>query len=234
MQIRTYKTGIFTEGADLAKFIATYIKRVPEESVVVVTSKIVALAEKRTTGVTTDAEKTKLIKSESTSAIKTEWVWLTIKDGMVMANAGVDESNADGRIILLPKDSFRAAAKLRKQLQRIYKVKRLGVLLTDSRVLPLRSGVTGVALGYAGFKGLRDYRGTPDMFGRPLKITQTNVADGLAASAVFLMGEGAERQPIALITGAPIEFQDRVQRDELLIALQYDLYRPLFKNSGLL
>ena len=35
--------------------------------------------------------------------------------------------------------------------------------------MPLRAGVVGVALGYAGFKGLRDYRGKEDIFGKKLK-----------------------------------------------------------------
>ena len=33
-----------------------------------------------------------------------------------MASAGIDESNADGKMILLPKDSFKSAEFIRKEL----------------------------------------------------------------------------------------------------------------------
>ena len=232
MQVRAIKTDVFEEGGSLEAFIAAHIRRLPERSVLVVTSKIVALAEKRVVTALTKAQRAALIKRESASALKTRWVWLTIKDGMVVANAGIDESNADGKIILLPKDSFAAAQKLRNALKKRYKVKQLGVLITDSRIFPLRAGVMGLAVGYAGFKGLRDYRGTKDIFGRTLKMTRTSVADGLAAAAVVLMGEGAERHPIALIKDAPVEFSERTDRKELLIPIKDDLYFPLFRNAG--
>lgn len=233
MQVRPFKTKIFKEGEDLLSFITGNVKRLPEDSVLVVTSKIVALSEGRTAVVRTEKEKEKLIKSESEFALKTKYTWLTVKDGTVMANAGVDESNADnGKIILLPKDSYKRAATLRAQLMKKYGVKNLGVLITDSRLLPLRAGVVGVALGYAGFKGVRDYRGTADIFGRKLAMTRTDIADALATAGVLVMGEGKEQQPLALITGAPIEFTDRVNKKELIIAIEEDVYGPLFRKFG--
>ena len=39
-----------------------------------------------------------------------------------------------------------------------------------------------MSLGYAGFKGIKDYRGSPDIFGRKFKYSRTNVADGLATT----------------------------------------------------
>ena len=96
--------------------------------------------------------------------------------------------------------------------------------------MPLRAGVVGVALGYAGFKGLRDYRGKKDISGRKLKFTQTDVADSLATAAVLAMGEGSERQPLAVITNAPVVFTDRVNKKELLIPLKDDMYAPLFRR----
>lgn len=233
MIIQPIHTRIFKEKENLLTFICEHLGPLPEKSVIVVTSKIVALAEGRVAELNSEKAKEKLIRAESEWALRTKYVWLTIKDGMVMASAGIDESNADGKLILLPKDSFKAARVLRKQLQAKYKVEKLGVLITDSRTIPLRAGVTGVALGYAGFRGLRDYRGTPDIFGRPFKFSRTNVADSLATAAVFLMGEGAEQFPLALITHAPIEFCDRTNRRELHIPIQDDMYQPLFSNFSL-
>ena len=67
------------------------------------------------------SQKVKLIKQESDFAIKTKLTWLTIKDGMVMSSAGIDESNAEGKLILLPKDSFQSAEFNRKELRKIFK-----------------------------------------------------------------------------------------------------------------
>ena len=230
MIIRPIKTHVFQEGDDLFAFITDYFKKLPEKSVVVITSKIVALAERRTAIAENAQMKEKLIRAESEFAIPTKYVWLTVKDGMVMASAGIDESNANGKLILLPKDSFKTARFLQKKLRGKYGVRHLGVLVTDSRTIPLRAGVTGVALGYAGFCGIKDYRGTPDIFGRKFKFSRTNIADGLAAAAVLVMGEGNERQPLAIIERAPVEFCDRVNRAELHIDIQEDMYRPLFSK----
>jgi len=56
------------------------------------------------------------------------------------------------------------------------------------------------------------------------------VADSLATAAVVLMGEGKEKQPLAIIKNAPVEFTERVNRRELRIDIKDDLFYPLFKN----
>ena len=219
---------MFREGGDLVTFIEKHVRKIPERSVLVVTSKIVALSEKRTARIRNAKTREELIKNESEFAIETKYTWLTIKDGMVMSSAGIDESNANGKLILLPKDSFKAAKSLRGKLKKIYRVRHLGILITDSRLMPLRAGVVGVALGYAGFSGVRDYRGTPDIFGRKLELARTDVADSLATAAVLCMGEGKERLPLALITNAPVDFRERVDESELHIDIDADIYKPLF------
>lgn len=230
MQIRAIKTRIFKEREDLLSFIFKYVKKVPEKSVLVVTSKIVALSEGRTADFKNEKQKVSLIKTESSFALQTKYknVWLTIKDDMVMPNAGIDESNAKGKLILLPKDSFRSADFIRKELKKNFKVKKFGVLITDSRLFPMRAGVVGVALGYAGFEGVRNYIGTQDIFGRILKVSKTDIADSLATASVLCMGEGKEQQPLALITDTPIEFVEKINKKELLINPKEDLYLPLF------
>ncbi len=228
MKVQPFKTRIFKENENLVSFIARYIKKIPNNSVIVVTSKIVGLSEGRTIIAKTKKEKDAIIKKESSYALRTKLVWLTIKDGNVIANAGLDESNANGKIILLPKDSFKAADTLRKALMKQYKVKNLGILITDSRLMPLRAGVVGVALGYAGIQGIKNYVGKKDMFGRKFKFEQTDVADSLATAAVLTMGEGNEQQPLALITEAPVVFTNKVNKRELRIDPKKDLYAPLF------
>jgi coenzyme F420-0:L-glutamate ligase len=230
MLIQPIKTRIFQEGDDLFAFITDYFKKLSEKSIIVVTSKIVALAEKRTAIAKNLQMKEELIRTESELAVPTKYVWLTVKDGMIMASAGIDESNANGKLILLPKDSWKIARFLRNKLRQKYRVKHLGVLITDSRTIPLRAGVTGVALGYAGFRGIKDYRGTPDIFGRKFTFSRTDIADSLATGAVLVMGEGNEQQPLAIIENAPIEFCDKIHRKELHIDLREDMYRPFFSK----
>ncbi len=230
MIVKPIQTRIFEEGEHLLAFITKHIRKVPENSVLVVTSKIIALAEERTESLGDELAKERLIKREGGTTLKTKYVWLSFKDGMMMANAGIDESNASGKYILLPKDSFASATSLRKKLRTHYKIKNLGILITDSHTSPLRAGVTGIALGYAGFKGLRDYRGAKDIFGRKFKFSQTDVADSLAAAAVLVMGEGNEQIPLSLITDAPVEFTEKIDRDELVIGIEDDMYAPLFSH----
>jgi len=230
MQIQSIKTKVFNENEDLVLFILKHVKKIPEKSILVITSKIVALSEGRTAFFANNKEKVKFIKKESDFSLETKLAWLTIKDGMVMASAGIDESNAQGKLIFLPKDSFKTADLIRKELKKIFKVKKLGVLITDSRIFPLRAGVVGVALGYAGFKGVKNYIGKKDIFGRVLKMSRTDVADSLATGAVLSMGEGNEQQPLALIADAPVEFVEKINKKELIINIKDDLYLPLFKS----
>ncbi len=236
MQIRAIKTRVFKENEDLIKFILDFIKKIPEKSILVITSKIVALSEGRFVSY---ASKRKLskeywVKKESGMVIKTGDTYFTIKDNMIMAAAGIDESNANGKLTLLPKDSYKNAEIIRQALQKKFKnknkLKNFGVLIVDSGFLPLRSGAIGLALGYAGFKGIRNYIGQKDIFGRVLKVSRTDVADSLATAAVLCMGEGREQQPLILITEAPVEFTNKVNKKELRIDPKKDMFYPLMKN----
>lgn len=227
MHAQAIKTQVFKKDENLSLFIFEHLKKIPEHSVLVIASKIVALSEGRTAKI---SEKNKLIEKESSWALKVSKVWLTEKSGMIMANAGIDESNAQGELVLLPKDSFASAKRLRKILQKKYRVKNLGIVITDSALIPLRAGVVGIALGYAGFKGVRDYRGKKDIFGRQMRMSRTNVADSLATAGTLVMGEGSEQKPLTLITEAPVEFVEKVNKKELKIALKEDIFGPLLKK----
>jgi F420-0:gamma-glutamyl ligase len=230
MKIKAIKTRIFKPKENLFLFVEKYLPKISEKSILVITSKIVALAEGRLIKYIDEKSKAKIIKAESEFTLKTKYVFLTIKDGIVMANAGVDESNADGNIILLPADSFRASAQIREYFCHKHKLKNFGVIITDSRCLPLRAGITGVALGYAGFKGLKNYQGKIDIFKRPFKYSRVDVADSLATAAVLEMGEGDERKPLAIINEAPVEYTNRTNKNELKIDIKEDIYGPLFRK----
>ena len=231
MNIMPIKTRIFRENEGLVPFITEHIKKLEDGSVLAVTSKIIALSEGRTANVANEKDREALIRFESEWVLKSKHVALTMKDGLLMANAGIDDSNADGKSVLLPKDSFVSAGSLRRKLREHYKIKKLGVVITDSRCFPLRAGAVGVSLGHAGFRGIKDYRGTPDIFGRKMKITVTNIADSLAAAAVLAMGEGGESQPLCVINGAPVLFCEKVNRKEVKIDMKNDMYMPILRRD---
>lgn len=230
MIIKPIKTRIFGPNEDLFRFILEHVSELKDGDILVVTSKIVSYAEGRFVFPYTESMRDTIIAQESSFVLRTQHTWLTVKDGTVMASAGVDESNADGRLLLLPNDSWKSAMLLRKKIMKQFGLKKIGILITDSRLLPLRAGAVGVALAYAGFKGLRDYRGKPDIFGRKLKLSQTDVADSLATAAVLCMGEGDEQIPLALIEDAPVSYTNNTNRNELLIDPKEDIYAPLFQN----
>ncbi|HEX4922053.1 MAG TPA: coenzyme F420-0:L-glutamate ligase [Candidatus Bathyarchaeia archaeon] len=126
---------------------------------------------------------------------------LTIKDGDATANAGVDRKNAPkGTFVLWPRDSGRSAQKLRTAIQRRFR-KRIGVIVVDSRVTPLRLGTIGFAIGTSGFRPVQDVRGEADLSGRRVGITFRAIADSLAATAQLVMGEASEKKPFAIIRG---------------------------------
>jgi dihydrofolate synthase / folylpolyglutamate synthase len=229
MKVTPVETRVFIENESIVDFICEHIPVIEENAVLAVTSKIVALAEGRTEEFVDEKRKVELICEESEEAMETKWCWLTVKDGILMPSAGIDESNsAGGKLILLPKDSYEAADKIRNALREKFQLNSLGIILTDSRIMPFRAGVTGVPLGYAGIKGIRDYIEEKDIFGREMKMARTNVVDCLSATAVLLMGECAEQIPLVVIEDAPVEFCDHVDRDELKIDIEDDLYKPFF------
>lgn len=160
-------------------------------------------------------------------------MFLAMKNGILTPGAGVDTSNVpEGYAIGWPKNSYISARKIRAQLQKKYKIKKLGVLIFDSYILPLRNGVTGIALGYAGFHGIEDYRGKRDLFGNALRVTQRNIADGLACAATLVVGEGAESVPFVVLRDAPIRPRGwtdaRISAEEIRRSPAECLYESLY------
>ncbi len=136
--------------------------------------------------------------------------------GLIGANAGIDQSNidhADGDCaLLLPEDPDRSAIGLKEALMKSTG-RTLGVIISDSMNRPWRLGSIGTAIGSAGIDVLDDRRGESDLFGRELKVTMINRADGIAAAAVLVMGETAEFTPAALVRGLSAEGSTQVARD---------------------
>lgn len=231
-ETKALRTELFEPGGDLLKFILASVPRaeVGERMILAVTSKIVSLAEKRLVP-RESIDKTALVKREADVFLGEAGYgcMLTVKEGLFIPSAGIDESNsAGGDFILYPARPFEAARSLWEGLRKEWGLRELGVMLTDSRTFPLRWGVTGVCLSYWGFRAVKSMIGTEDLFGRQLQMTKINRADALAAAVVLVMGEGSERRPLALLRGMECEFTEATDPSELRIEPKDDLYWPLF------
>lgn len=167
---------------------------------------------------------------------------LASSQGILAPNAGIDRSNVgDGYAILYPKDASRACSKLwiylvnsRNKVNR--SGKNLGVILSDSRVMPGRFGTTGVAIASAGFEPVIDCRGKKDLFGNELKVTVRAIADQIASAAELVMGEADESTPIALVRGWQGKFAEGEFPLSTQIPIDKDLYvsglRNFFENKS--
>jgi len=139
-------------------------------------------------------------------------VILTLKSGVICVNAGVDSSNAPpGHAMLMPINPNRAARELQQTIARRTNA-RVGVIITDSNVKPLRLGTVGQAIGVAGLEPIIDCRGQHDLYGKPLRVTFRALADQLATAAQAVMGEAAEGVPVTVVRGAGVELVEKTKR----------------------
>lgn len=239
MKVTPVKTKRIQPGDNLYSILNKYLPQPKENSIIAITSKIIAITEGRVIPVG-KASKDALVKQECEYYLPKEenkyGFFLTITKGIIIASAGIDESNGNGYYVLWPQDAQKSANDLRTYLVRRFGLKRLGVIITDSKVAPLRRGVTGVAVAHSGFKALRNYIGAADIFGRKLEVTKANVADSLAAAAAAVMGEGNEQTPLAIIEDIPfVQFQQRnpssQELGEIRIPVQEDIFASILLKA---
>lgn len=135
---------------------------------------------------------------------------LTLKNGTLLPNAGVDHSNApEGTVVPLPIDPDASAVRVRAAV-RERRGADVGVLVIDSRTHAMRLGCSGVAIGCAGIRAVVDEAGRLDLFGRKLEVTKRAVGDCLASAAELLMGEADECVPAVLVRGSGIGITDDI------------------------
>jgi len=148
----------------------------------------------------------------------------------LIANAGIDQSNAGpNNVVLLPSNLRNIVWDYWKKLKDEFQIEDLGIIIADSRVQPLRVGTIGIAIATAGFEPIEDCIGREDLFKRPLEITKRAIADDLASAAQFLLGEADEQTPVVIIRGADIEFTDDPQRTTEM-APEECLYMNIFSR----
>ena len=164
---------------------------------------------------------------------------LTAKTGILSPNAGLDRSNIpEGHVVLFPAQPYATAARIRAGLRRRCAVD-VGVVLTDSWLVPGRLGTSGVALATAGFRPVQDERGKQDLFGNPMTVTQRGLADTISSAAQLVMGERDEAMPLAIVRGSGVVLDDApVSVADVAIPWQQCIYvesltRGLLPDDGL-
>ncbi len=143
------------------------------------------------------------VLDESTEILlESPFLLVRTRNGSICVNAGIDHSNVEGEknILLLPEDTDESARKLKESILK-YTGKNVSVIITDTNGRAFRIGQTGAAIGIAGIKATRDWRGTEDLFGRVLEVKNEAVVDEIAGFANILMGEGNGGMPIVIIRG---------------------------------
>jgi coenzyme F420-0:L-glutamate ligase / coenzyme F420-1:gamma-L-glutamate ligase len=216
-------------GDDLADLVMRSLARVSIElrndDVLVFAQKIVSKAEGRRIDLNTvtpsaralevaqtvrkDARLVELVLRESRRIVRMAKDVLIVEHrlGLVMANAGIDQSNVaepgSGEFaLLLPEAPDASAASLRERFTQLTGATP-GIIISDSFGRPWRLGTVGVAIGCAGIAACVDLRGQSDLFGRRLHVTVVAHADEVASAASIVMGQANEARPVVLVRGLP-------------------------------
>lgn len=146
------------------------------------------------------------------------------RHGLVCANSGIDVSNVDGGrcAVLLPADPDGSAREIQRAIKKKLRIS-VPVLITDSFGRPWREGLCEVAIGVAGMKPFRDYRGRRDPHGYPLRASLEAVADELACVAGLACGK-LSQSPACVIRGFRYE-AGRGGARSMIRPKQRDLFR---------
>jgi coenzyme F420-0:L-glutamate ligase/coenzyme F420-1:gamma-L-glutamate ligase len=191
-------------GDDLGALIADAAAGLLQDGdILAVTSKIVSKAEGRSVAAVdreqaiTD-ETVRVVASRAHPGGVTRIV--ENRQGLVMAAAGVDTSNApDGVVLLLPVDPDASARALLATLVARTGLS-LGLVITDTAGRAWREGQTDIAIGAAGLLVLDDLRGRADSSGRRLEVTVAAVGDEIAGAADLVKGK-TSGNPVAVVRG---------------------------------
>lgn len=217
---------------DLYAELKEHLDQFQSGDVVLISSKVVAISEGRCLP-QEGTDKSAIVAEEADLIIDRPY-WpspITVAHHAFIGAAGVDESNGNGSLILLPEYPFMSAERICTFLRTHLCIEDIAVVITDSRSLPFRYGATGVAIGWWGMKPLLSHIGEEDLFGRPLQYERSNIVDGLAAAANVVMGEVAEQTPIVIARAVPkISFCASDTAADIMCPFHDDTFRVLYER----
>ena len=201
--------------------------------ILVIASKVLAYSQGRLEAFESEEDFRNLVERESDKVLEKGEMVLTMKNKVLIPNAGIDRSNVpDGQAVLWPEKPFESAEEIRKTLMKEFGLKKLGIVISDSHCQPLRMGTSGIAIGWAGIEGVHDERGAQDLFGRPMKYTKIAVADNLASAANLEMGETDASVPFVLIRDAKVTYSEKPAcAEDYFISPEECLYRGLYNEK---
>jgi coenzyme F420-0:L-glutamate ligase/coenzyme F420-1:gamma-L-glutamate ligase len=188
--------GEIGHGTDLGDLLAGL--DLEDGDVVLVTSKVVSKAEGRVRA----ADREQAIRDETVRVVARRGPTQIVENqlGLVMAAAGVDNSNvAPGSVVLLPEDPDASARALRERVLD-QSGRNVAVIITDTAGRAWRTGQTDLAVGLAGLEPLDDHAGRTDSYGNRLSVTAPAVADELASVAELVTGKLGGR-PVSVARG---------------------------------
>lgn len=195
-------------GDDLAAQIVAHAPPLQDGDVLIVTSKAVSKTEGRMIVLDTadpdarEAARQMAIDVETVRVVAERGSLRIVetRHGLVLAAAGVDESNVSrNELALLPVDPDMSAQLIRESIRERLGIE-VGVVISDSMGRPWRAGITDTAIGVAGLTALTDPRGRTDVHGNVLAVTQVAVADELAAAGDLVKGK-LGGVPVAVLRG---------------------------------
>ena len=206
---------------------------VKERDIIIIASKVLAYSQGRVLGIKNKDEFKELVRKEADVVLEDGEMILTLKNRVLIPNAGIDNSNTPKNMVILwPKDPFGSAREIRERIRNKDKIKELGVIISDSHCQPLRMGTSGIAIGWAGFYGVQDERGKKDLYEKKLAYTQIAMADDLASAANVLMGETDASVPFVIVRDAPVIFTDEpFSEEDYFIGPDECIYRGLYNEK---
>ncbi|MGQ9641698.1 MAG: coenzyme F420-0:L-glutamate ligase [Candidatus Bathycorpusculaceae bacterium] len=237
-------------GDNIAKMIVETAKKnnleIEDGDIIVIAQKILSKAEKRIVTlrgfvpskkaeeiakITGKSPKfVELVLTETKRIVKASPEVLLVEDkrGLICINAGIDKSNVEGlgNFTLLPENPDASAEKCRMEIKRLTG-KNVAVIVCDTYSRPFRRGQVNFAIGVAGIKPFKDYRGKKDLFDNTLKVKNVAVIDEIAAAAELLMGQAKEARPVAIFKGLKdiVDFCEKSSITELFISREEDLFK---------
>jgi len=222
------KQGLSIEGGDIVVVAQKIVSKAEGRVVSLRNVRLSDKAEELAQSTLRDARLIELVLMEAKRILKASVTALIVetKEGLVCLNAGIDKSNVPGEdsYALLPEDADKSAEKIRNRIQELTK-KRLAVIVCDTQSRPFRRGQVELAIGVAGIKPFKDYRGQKDLFRYTLRFKNVAVADEIASAAELVLGQGAEGVPVAIVRGIEGVERSEKSRSSELIMSEEDMFR---------